>query len=62
MRASVIIVAMSILASATALAGGDSFEAEIVSLTAKSQDEYRLELIQHTAAYAAEPPSQLTFQ
>ncbi|NJK91729.1 MAG: hypothetical protein HC904_07845 [Blastochloris sp.] len=34
-----------------AYAGGDSFLVEIVSLTLKANDEYRLEFIQHTAPY-----------
>lgn len=54
MRVFVIVLALSIVTAVRALAGGDSFEAEIVSLIPKAQDEYRLELIQHTAPYTGD--------
>jgi hypothetical protein len=40
-----------ILCPLSAMAGGDSFLAEIVSITPKAHDEYRLELIQYSAPY-----------
>jgi len=42
------IVTFLVLSHAIAFAGGDSFLAEIVSLTPTTQDEYRLEIIQHS--------------
>jgi hypothetical protein len=43
-----------ILCPLPAMAGGNSFLAEIVSLTSKAHDEYRLELIQYSPPYGGQ--------
>ena len=39
----------------SALAGGDSFEAEILSFTDKGDEEYRMEIMQYSTPYGSDP-------
>jgi hypothetical protein len=52
MRARLTLAVLIFLCPLAAVAGGGSFLAEIVSLTPKANDEYRLELISHSAPYS----------
>jgi hypothetical protein len=51
MRTHIVILALVALSPLTTHAGGDSFVAEIVSLTPEAKDEYRLELVQYSPPY-----------
>ncbi len=51
MRTLLLVLGLTILSPLVALAGGDSFLAEIVSLRSESKNEYRLEVIKYTAPY-----------
>ena len=51
MRAWIAFLVLILVSRATALAGGDSFVCEIVSLVPEGNEQYRLELIQYTPPY-----------
>ena len=53
MRTLLLVLGLTILSPLVALAGGDSFLAEIVSLRSESKNEYRLEVIKYTAPYGS---------
>jgi hypothetical protein len=57
MRTLFTVLGLLLLCPLAPVAGGDSFLAEIVSLTSKGDDEYRLELVPYSAQYGGKTNS-----